>query len=172
LTVTFNTTVDHTAWANAFTLTNIDTTTEVTSLIVGTPDDSTGKTVVELTFGAGASVVNRNGSGLQGNSLDDGNYQLDIAAASILSAGTTEAMAVGYAFGGQNASEIPNDDFFRLLGDTNGDGFRNGIDLNDIIPALFNGPGYRADLDTNGDQFINGIDLNDLIPTLFGPGRL
>jgi hypothetical protein len=77
-----------------------------------------------------------------------------------------QTMTADYSFGDKDA-----DDFFRLLGDTNGDGFRIGIDLNEIIPSLFNPDGYRDDLDTNGDGFINGIDLNELIPTIFGPGR-
>ena len=60
-------------------------------------------------------------------------------------------------FGGQKFSQPNNDNFFRLLGDANGDGARNGIDLNAIIPTLFNPPAYRTDLDTNGDGVTNGI---------------
>ncbi len=170
VTVTFDSEVDHANLQSAFTLTNIDTSTQVTGLNIDASDAS-GKTTVVLTFAAGASVVTRVGTGLQGNSLDDGNYRLDIAGTQVQSASNAAAMAVDYAFGGQNAAGTPNDDFFRLLGDANGDGFRNGIDLNSIIPSLFNPLEYRFDLDTNGDGAINGIDLNDLIPTIFGSPR-
>jgi VCBS repeat-containing protein len=168
VTVEFNTEVDETALQSAFTLTNIDTNTEVTTLNVAT-NTAGGKTTAVLTFAPGASVEERDGTGLAGNSLADGNYQLDIAAASVVSSGTQ--MATDFLFGGQTESADPNDDFFRLLGDANGDGFRNGIDLNAIIPSLFNAEEYREDLDTNGDGSINGIDLNALIPTLFGSPR-
>ena len=168
VTVNFNTEVDLAEVANAFTLTNIDTDTQVDSLIVNASNID-GRTQAVLTFGSGASVVDRVGTGLLGNSLADGNYRLDIAAANVLSgAGNMDA---DFVFGGQLAAEPNNDDFFRLLGDANGDGVRNGIDLNLIIPTLFNAPEYREDLDTNGDGAINGTDLNDLIPTLFGAPR-
>ncbi|PAY18553.1 hypothetical protein CKO51_15790 [Rhodopirellula sp. SM50] len=170
VTVTFDTEVDHVALQSAFTLTNIDSSTQVTGLDIAA-SNSGGKTIAVVSFAAGASVVTRNGSGLQGNSLADGNYRLDIAASHVQAIVGTTTMAVDYAFGGQNAAGTPNDDFFRLLGDANGDGFRNGIDLNSIIPSLFNPNEYRFDLDTNGDGSINGIDLNDLIPTIFGAAR-
>ncbi|MCS7466604.1 choice-of-anchor I family protein [Stieleria sp. ICT_E10.1] len=170
VTVTFDTEVDHAALQSAFTLTNVDTSTQVTGLDIAA-NNSGGKTIAVLSFAAGASVVTRNGSGLQGNSLADGNYRLDIAGTQVRATAGATAMAVDYAFGGHDASGTPNDDFFRLLGDANGDGFRNGIDLNSIIPSLFNPNEYRFDLDTNGDGSINGIDLNDLIPTIFGSPR-
>ena len=172
ITVTFDTIVDHGPLATAFEITQIETTTEVTSVIV-TPSDSSGVTVATLTFGSGPSVETRNESvgGAQGNSLADGNYLLEIIASQVQSSGIP--MASNVDFGGQNASvpEADNDDFFRLFGDANGDGVRNGIDLNAIIPTLFNAANYRADLDSQGDGVINGIDLNALIPTLFGAPR-
>ncbi|MDV6031775.1 MAG: DNRLRE domain-containing protein [Phycisphaera sp. RhM] len=170
VTVTFDTEVDHVALQSAFTLTNTDSSTQVAGLDIAASNNG-GKTIAVLSFAAGASVVTRNGSGLQGNSLADGNYRLDIAASQVRAIVGATTMAVDYAFGGQNAAGTPNDDFFRLLGDANGDGFRNGIDLNSIIPSLFNPNEYRFDLDTNGDGSINGIDLNDLIPTIFGAPR-
>ncbi|MCA9126212.1 MAG: pre-peptidase C-terminal domain-containing protein [Planctomycetales bacterium] len=171
LNVTFDSLVSHAELPNAFVLTNIDSNTIVSSLLVGTPIDVGGKTTVELTFGSGASVVDRVGLGLRGNSLANGNYRLDILAANVLSASGAVPMAANHVFGGQTAGQPNNDDFFRLLGDANGDGVLNGLDLNAIIPTLFNPVGYREDLDTNGDGVINGVDLNGLIPTLFGTGR-
>ncbi|MCA9126974.1 MAG: endo-1,4-beta-xylanase [Planctomycetales bacterium] len=172
LTVTFNDEVDHALLPQAFVLTNIDTGIQLNSLVVGTPVNQAGQTVVELTFANGPSVVNRQGLGAAGNSLADGNYRLDILASAVISTNSGKPMAANYRFGGQRFGEANNDNFFRLLGDANGDGIRNGLDLNAIIPTLFNPAGYRSDLDTNGDGVINGLDLNALIPTLFGPRRL
>lgn len=174
LTVTFDSPVNHALVADAFALTNIDTNTPLTNLIVGMPVDAGGKTIVELTFGSGISVQERLGTGLRGNSLADGNYRLDIWASQVKAASGYTLMVADYIFGGTTRVQLDphNDRFYRLLGDANGDGVRNGIDLNAIIPTLFNPPEYREDLDTNGDGVINGIDLNGLIPTLFGPRRL
>jgi hypothetical protein len=171
LTVVFDQEVDQANLAGAFVLTNIDTGVRVTSLIVGTPQIVDGRTVVSLTFGIGDSVVSRQGSGLTANSLADGNYRLDVVSSQVVSSSTKRAMVSDYLFGGQKFGEANNDNFFRLLGDANGDGVRNGIDLNAIIPSLFNPANYRPDLDTNGDGAINGIDLNGLISTLFGQKR-
>lgn len=170
ISVTFDALLDHVRLAQAFVLTNIDTGIRVNGLSVGAPVDEDGRTRVELTFSGGPSVELRSGTGLQANSLANGNYRLDVLAAQIQ---TTAGASMGkdFVFGGQTAAELNNDHFFRLLGDANGDGVLNGIDLNAIIPALFNPVGYRKELDTNGDGVINGIDLNALIPTLFGPGR-
>lgn len=166
--VMFSCEVDHNLLQTAFTLTNESTGQEVTSLIV-TATDTDGKTMADITFGAGPSVVERNGTGPLGNSLADGNYHLMIHSEDVVN--QTGAMNVDIEYGGQVASDTPNDHFFRLLGDANGDGVRNGIDLNLIIPTLFNPSEYRSDLDTNGDGAINGIDLNAIIPTLFSEPR-
>jgi hypothetical protein len=169
LQLRFNTELDLAPLIEAFTLTNIDTGIAVGTIHVSA-FTSGGKTIATLTF-SGASTVARQGTGALGNSLADGNYRLGVRADFIRSAVTSATLATDFVFGGQNAAATNNDGFFRLLGDTNGDGTLNGIDLNAIIPALFNPLGYRADLDTNGDGTINGIDLNALIPTLFGSGR-
>ncbi len=169
LQLRFKTELDLAMLASAFTLTNIDTGIAVGAINLSAVY-SGGNTLATLTF-SGASTVARQGPGPLGNSLANGNYRLDIRAEFVRASSTDAAMAADYLFGGQNAAAENNDRFFRLLGDSNGDGVLNGIDLNAIIPSLFNPLGYRWDLDTNGDGVINGIDLNALIPTLFGPGR-
>ncbi len=169
LQVEFSSELNLALLASAFVITNIDNNTTVGEIIVS-GSYVAGKTIATLTFG-GTSTVARQGTANLGNSLANGNYRLDIRASQIRIAGTNTPMAADYVFGGQTINAQNNDNFFRLLGDTNGDGVLNGIDLNAIIPSLFNPLGYRADLDTNGDGVINGIDLNALIPTLFGPGR-
>jgi hypothetical protein len=80
-------------------------------------------------------------------------------------------MEVDYVFGGQTLGQPNNDDFFRLFGDVNGDGFLNAVDLSETIPTLFNPAGYREDLDIDGDGQINATDLAALVPTFFGQGR-
>ncbi|MCD0458207.1 choice-of-anchor I family protein [Roseiconus lacunae] len=170
VTVTFNTEVDLTEIQNAFTLTNMDTSAEVTGLLVDATH-SGGKTVVVLTFDAAdASVVSRLGTGVLGNSLIDANYRLDIAAANVVAG--SSAMATDYLFGGQTASDASNDDFFRLYGDASGDGVVNFADLdNHFAPGFFATQGsasYDATLDGDGDGVINFEDLdNHFAPNFF-----
>lgn len=166
LTVTFSTEV--TLATGSFEIENIDSSTAVANVAV---DSSVvdGKTVAVLTFDSGASVVDRDGAGALSNSLADGNYRLTVVASKVDNAGFL--MLEDFVFGGQLAAAPDNDDFFRLYGDATGDGVRNGLDLNAIIPTLFSAPDFRSDLDSNGDGAINGIDLNNLIPTIFGAPR-
>ncbi|MCC9599428.1 choice-of-anchor I family protein [Stieleria sp. JC731] len=170
VTVTFNTEVDLAAVENAFTLTNVDSTQEVSGLIVDATH-SGGKTIVVLTFdSADALVVNRVGTGVLGNSLIDGNYQLDIAAANVVSGGS--AMATDYLFGGQTAADSINDDFFRLYGDASGDGVVDFSDLdNHFAPSFFateGSPSFDASLDSEGNGVIDFDDLdNGFAPNFF-----
>jgi hypothetical protein len=171
LTIDFDSELDHTALQTAFVLTNIDTSEQVSSLVV-TPTNLDGKTSVVLTFGAGVSVIDRVGSGSLGSSLANGNYRLDIIASQVRVAGnSTTTMELDYLFGGQTQGQPNNDNFFRLLGDVNGDGALNTIDLTAAVPSFFNPAGYREELDVNGDGVINTIDLTSIVPTFFGPGR-
>ncbi|MCO8124697.1 FG-GAP-like repeat-containing protein [Stieleria sp. TO1_6] len=171
ITVTFDSIVNETEVASAFSISQIDDNVDV-GIINADVDSTSGVTIVTLTFD-GTSTVSRLGTGPLGNSLADGNYLLTIDTSKVLIGSVPmDANDPDRFFGGNVAADVLNDDFFRLLGDANGDGFRNGIDLNQIIPTLFSTINYRADLDTNGDGASNGIDLNALIPTLFGSGRL
>lgn len=169
VSVTFDTEVDQAALQTAFTLTNSDTSTQVANLIVNTIN-ANGKTTAVLTFGSGASVVDRAGTGALGNSLADGNYRLDILAAQVQAGGSS--MAADVVFGGQNAAATNNDDFFRLYGDASGDGVTNFTDLDNFFaPGFFATEGsasYDATLDGNGDGVINFEDLdNDFAPNFF-----
>ncbi|MCA9126213.1 MAG: cadherin domain-containing protein [Planctomycetales bacterium] len=169
LAVEFDSVVNSALLADAFELTNVDTGVMVNQLAVRS-EEIAGRTRVELTF-AGASTIERMGENSQGNSLADGNYRLRVIAARISNLDGSATMLQDFVFGGQQAADVVNDGFFRLLGDTNGDGLLNDEDIAAIVPTLFNPAGYRSDLDTNGDGVINGVDLNGLIPTIHGEGR-
>ena len=167
VTVTFDGLVSHTELTSAaFGLTNIDSSTALlsTQLLVA-PGDTGGVTTVVLTFGAGASVADRDGTGDLGNSLADGNYELTILSSQIT------GLAADHVFGGHNAAvaESTNDDFFRLYGDIDGDGDTDANDLNDsFAPAFFSvvgGAAFNPALDGDGDGDVDANDLNDH----FGP---
>ena len=50
-------------------------------------------------------------------------------------------MSDDFVFGGKTAADENDvDNFFRRLGDVNGDGLRDGIDFQELLPTLF-GPG-------------------------------
>lgn len=165
LTVKFDSEVDHIELASAFTLNNIDTSEKVEALIV-TPTNNGGKTSVLLTFQTGTSVVGRDGSGILGNTLANGNYRLDVLAAKVQGTNGSSAMLADYSFGGQTAGQPDNDDFFRLFGDDSGDGFVDGLDLNAFLSTFANPSDYNSQFDSNGDGFIDGTDLNSFLPNL------
>ncbi|TWU48896.1 putative outer membrane protein PmpB precursor [Rubripirellula tenax] len=169
LQIEFDTTVNPTALANAFTVTNITTGVNVGTVNVGNATVA-GKTVATLTFD-GASTVPREGTGLRGNSLADGNYRLTINGAQIQAVAGGATMGANVEFGGQLRAAVPNDNFFRLFGDTNGDGLRNNTDLIAFVGSLFNSAGYIPGLDSTGDGLINNTDLIAFIPTVFGSSR-
>ncbi|MCA9137551.1 MAG: FG-GAP repeat protein [Planctomycetales bacterium] len=154
VTVTFDSVVDHGLLNNAFTLTQIDSNTQVGTVNVS-PDSTSGKTVATLTFD-GASTVTRLGTGPLGNSLADGNYRLVIDKASVVAGGTA-----------MNADAT--DDFFRWYGDINGDRFVSTPDFGVFGPALGTSSGnplYNASLDANGDGFITTPDFGAFGPKL------
>ena len=163
VTITFDSIVD--VDITDFALTNIDTATAVTNVI----DDISVqdfKTVAVLTFGTGgASVSNRAGTGDLGNSLADGNYRLDVLSAGISDPTGGAGLAADFAYGGQTAGGVPNDNFFRLYGDIDGGGVTNFGDF--AGPGGFLGafgaspgdPGYNPDMDANGDGIVNFGDF-------------
>ncbi len=164
--VTFDSIVAPADLTGAFSVVRIVDAQNATEIPVGTVnfalDDSTGVTVATLTFD-GASTVSRGGTGELGTSLADGNYRLSVAGAQML----VSEVLVPAEFGGEIAADADNDDFFRLYGDADGNGFVNGSDLNVFGPIIFSPPNYRADLDADGDGFINGADLNVFGLSLF-----
>lgn len=159
LTVHFSDELDHAELTSAFTLTNIDTGVQVGSLDVAA-STADGRTSTVLTF-SGTSTVTRG----VGNSLADGNYRLDVKAARVIRAGGGITMADDYQFGGHTASEQNNDDFFRLYGDTDGDGDVDGQDYGRFGSAFLSQSGqgnFDTAFDFDGDGDVDGQDYGQL----------
>ncbi|MEO1526145.1 MAG: GEVED domain-containing protein [Planctomycetota bacterium] len=158
LTVLFDTELDDHLLADAFTVTNITTNTVVSSLIV-TSSTFQGGHRARLTFGAGPSVVTRDTE----NSLEDGNYRLDIDASKIRGGGDV-LMEANVVFGNQTASDPDNDDFFRLFGDDDGDGDVDGTNYGRFGQAFLKTigqTGYDENFDGDGDGDVDGVDYGD-----------
>ena len=168
LTVTFDTLVD--VPASAFTVTNLGIPSGSQNVVLTTLGVSTtdvgDRSVTTITFGPGTSVVTRDSA----NSLDDGNYRLDIDASLVTERASDQNMSEDYEFGAEEA-----DDFFRLFGDANGDGTTNFGDFaSSFLPAFGSGigdPAYRDELDAGGDGVVNFADFATAFLPNFGTGR-
>lgn len=173
LTVTFDSLVDHDQLQQALTLTNVDRDLVVDGLNVASSDID-GKTQAVLTFQHGSNaVVDRTGQGGPlGNSLVNGNYRLDIDASRIVHRGSSETMTQDYSFGGQRAGDAANDDFFRLFGDTDGDGVLDPGYLDDMLPIWMSPDFTDPEMDANGDGLVDLDDLPSMFASFFGPGRI
>jgi ELWxxDGT repeat protein len=147
--------------ADVVKLVNRDTQTELTSLVVATRLEA-GKTLVELTFGSGPSVVDRDPGGTSGlrNTLIDGNYELTILAATVSSKVSSPVSGVDMAVD-QVHGAVKTDLFFSHFGDSDGD---RDIDMQDFgrfgISYLtkLGMPGYSEEFDFDGDGDVDGLD--------------
>ncbi|HTK76939.1 MAG TPA: choice-of-anchor Q domain-containing protein, partial [Gemmataceae bacterium] len=148
LTVSFDGTLQFVgAAADAFSLRRSD------GLVIGliaSVDNTGGRTTVTLTF---------TGTGLEANSLADGNYALVIFGAAARSGPSGPPLDA-------DGDGLPGGDltyqFHRLFGDVNGDKSVNGLDLTAFRSAFGTAIGdatYNAAFDVNGDGIINGLDL-------------
>jgi hypothetical protein len=168
VTVTFDGIVD--TPAAAFALTNLGSlaspsSTEVTGLII--ERHLVGRqTIATITFGSGSSVIDRP----SGNSLADGNYRLDINGSLITGTSNGVVMQSDYAMGDDEA-----DDFFRLYGDSDGDG---DVDFSDFASAFLPGfglvagaSGFRGEMDYDGDSDIDFTDFSAGFLPNFGKNR-
>lgn len=135
---------------DAFVLRNLSTGEFVDSLFVNPSNDAT---VVELTFLPGPSVVSRGNQ----NSLADGNYQLVVSASGVESADEMGGrMLADFVFGDE-----PTDDFFRMLGDSDGDRDVDGQDYGRFALSFMKSHGmtdYDAAFDSDGDGDVDGLD--------------
>lgn len=141
---------------DAFTLTNLTTDTQVTSLLMETTETA-GGTRVSLRFGDGPSVHARQGEGPLGNSLADGFYRLDIDSGFVAGAYFGRTMNSDYSYGDLAGT----DDFFRLFGDTDHDRDVDGQDYGRFGLSFLKSvgmPGYDARFDSDGDGDVDGQD--------------
>ena len=166
--VTFDSLVD--VPDSAFSLMNLGITTDSSNMVVtGLQIDSNdvgSKTVTTITFGSGTSVIDR----VTTNTLDDGNYQLDIIGSLVQARGGGPSMTNDYRFGADTL-----DNFFRHYGDGNGDGI---TDFNDFASSFLPSFGvslgsqaYRDEMDANGDGFVDFDDFRLGFLPNFGTGR-
>ncbi|MCA9136524.1 MAG: hypothetical protein KDB00_07190 [Planctomycetales bacterium] len=143
--------------ASAVQLVNLDTGTALTSMIVNTRYEY-GKTYVEITFGSGAYVVDRDPSASTGlrSSLADGNYQLTILSVNVTSPVSGRDMAADFVFG-----DAATDQFFRYFGDSDGDRDVDAEDFGQLALSFLKTTGtsgYNEDLDFDGDGDVDGLD--------------
>ena len=54
-----------------------------------------------------------------------------------------------------------------LLGDVNGDGAVNGLDVDQFVDVLLNGP-YDPTADMNRDGQVNGLDVDPFVAVVVG----
>jgi hypothetical protein len=95
-------------------------------------------------------VVTFNGDGVVGGSIADGVYDITLNAGAVSDAD------------GQTLSASRTDTFFRLYGDSNGDGRVNNTDLakfSNAFGTVSTNPGYLTYFDFNNDGRINNTDL-------------
>ncbi|MEM6690122.1 MAG: choice-of-anchor D domain-containing protein [Planctomycetota bacterium] len=176
ISVYFNKDVSSSQLFDAFRIHHMETQAVIEGFdLAVTPMTDGGRSLVRISFANDNHplVLSRIGDALEGNSLVDGNYRLEILRGNLFAFGDrggTLYMDYDPEFGGQFYGDDNNDDFFRLYGDLNGDGVLNTIDINIAVNTLQGGP-YRWDMDYNGDGVINTIEINALRPTVFGPGR-
>ena len=154
--------------SSAIQLRNRDTNTVLTSVQSNTVFDAdTNQTILELTFGSGPSVVDRDPLGATGfgNSLDDGNYELTLDGAQVSSLVSGSNMTGDAVFGAQAA-----DNFFRRFGATDLDRDVDGQDYGRFGSAIFSlidDPSYNPALDFDGDGDIDGQDFGQFGTRLF-----
>ena len=151
--------------ANAFTVANVGLFTAQTAAALASSQilvTGSGTNQITLRWGTGSGVQARLGSGALGNSLMDGNWQLTIDPSKITTGGT--AMTGNATFG-----TLASDNFFRMYGDSNGDGVSSGNDLSAYRTALTT---FNAAFDFNGDGVVNstGVDYTNFV-TNYGKRR-
>jgi hypothetical protein len=130
----------------AFTLTNIGLFTSSSSILSSSQIlVSTVGNVYTLRFGSGAGVETRLGSSTRSNSLSDGNWVLSVAADQVTGSNQFGTQAV--------------DRFFRMFGDSDGDGDVDGVDSFALRRAQLTAS-YNPTLDWDGNGSVtSGVDL-------------
>ena len=141
LTLTFNTPV--TLDSNAIALTNTTTMTPIT--------------YTTATSDGGTTYVITPTSGISSGSLTDGNYSLVVTPSGVHSSSSPSTTGTG-----ANLSYT----FYRLFGDSNGDGTVNLIDYRAFVATYLKGTGqsgFSSIFDFNNDGTINLIDYRAFV---------
>ncbi len=120
------------------------------SQIIVTPNAGSATTFT-ITFGVGPGVQTRT----NGNSLVDGNYRLTVDATKVTGS-TGSNMSGNYQFG-HNPNLAGHDTFFRLYGDSDGDGDVDGTDRIAFNRAATT---YNAAMDYNGNGVVDSSDFS------------
>jgi hypothetical protein len=138
--------------ATAFGLTNMNTATPVTTMQTSSSVID-GKTMVTMTFDPGASILTRAG----GNSLDEGEYMLEVFAAEVTQPGG-DPMTSDFVFG-----NAVGDNFYRMYGDANGTGSLDLLDFSAFRVTFgqsMGSPNYNDSFDANGDGVVGLPDFS------------
>ena len=143
----------------SITIRNRDTNTQLTSLQINQTYDQ-GRTFVDITFGTGPSVVDRDPSGTTGflNSLDDGNYELTVSSAGVMSIESGAQMAANLVHG-----NVPEDQFYRWFGDISRDRNTDALDFSSFL-GTFNknqsSPVFNEAFDILGNGNVDALDFS------------
>ncbi len=158
--------------ADAFTVSNIGLVTAQAPAALASTQilvTGSGTSSITLRWDAGPGVVSRLGSGVLGNSLADGNWVLDIDPSKVT------AVLGGLSLTGDTSfGDVPADNFFRLFGDSNGDGLLTASDTAAFRSAFSAGSPTvnNAAFDWNGDGFVsNATNSPDRINFLANSGK-
>lgn len=144
--------------ASALTLTNVGLLAAQSVNIAAAQMQITdlGSGVYSIRFNAGPGVITRSGTGASGNSLADGNYVLSL----------TSTQVKGNSSFGNDYGDKAVDKFFRMYGDSDGDGDVDSLDLiamrraSQLAPSVSNPYNAALDLDGDGTTFGQAIDSN------------
>ena len=142
--------------ANAFTVAIVGLFTAQSAAALASSQilvTGSGTNLITLRWGTGTGVQTRAGSGALGNSLMDGNWQLTIDPSKVTSGGT--AMTGSATFG-----TLASDNFFRMYGDSNGDGRVDAVDTNALRAALNTSLNAALDFDGSGSTTA-GVDTSN-----------
>jgi hypothetical protein len=160
--------------AAAFQLLHVQTNTNIANLQATTSTNSSGQTVVTLTFtttgNAAADIDPVSATGGAAPSLADGRYQLTILSANVTGAygpalaGGPNGTAGNYVSPAETAYSPTALHLYRLFGDATGDGV---VDLSDLTAfrATYNAgtgnPAYVSYLDADNSGVVDLTDLTE-----------